>query len=215
MKNEEKIRYISRADKLIENLLDTEERTIIDGSFIGTLTIFESLYGKNSQQAKALFETKKAFTKTQYNHTWELSSLRDSLIGTLQNVKDELQAGLVRNIATEATGIVIGDLIALAKEELKTGYTNVAAVLASAALEDALKRKAEELDINTNEKTLPEVINALKGKSFFKGAQVPIVSSYTKLRNAAMHADWDKINDSDVNSLLGFLEPFLLEHFTT
>jgi hypothetical protein len=140
--------------------------------------------------------------------------LGQSVRGTLLNVREELDAGLIRRIATEADGEVIGDLLALAKAELKAGYSNVAAVLASAALEDALKRKATELDINVDNKTLETLINALKTKSFFKGAQVPIVSSYVKLRNSAMHANWEKISDADISSLIGFLEPFLIEHFS-
>ena len=211
-------RYRKRIDDLLTKIEDVEseesDRATIDGCFMGTLTIIESLYGASSPQAKALFEAKKSYTKTRYSDSYELRSLGESIIGTLLNIREELNADLVRSIATEAAGLVIGDLVALAKEELKAGYSNVAAVLASAALEDALKRKAEELGVNVENKTLNAIINSLKSKSFIKGAQVPIVSSFIKLRNAAMHADWDKIQNSDVSSLIGFLEPFLLEHFS-
>lgn len=209
-----------RADELLSRLCTIDElaadldRSTVDACFMGTLTIMETLYGANSPQAKALFEAKKAYTKTRYSATYEIFSLAQSVRGTLLNIREELDAGLIRQIATEAAGEVIGDLVALAKSELKAGYSNVAAVLAAAALEDALKRKAAELGINVQNKTLDSVINSLKSKGFFKGAQVPIVSSYVKLRNAAMHADWDKIEDADISSLLGFLEPFLLEHFS-
>lgn len=219
-KNELVEAFKKRVGDLLTKLNDIEfiseqgDRETIDGSFMGTLTIIESLYGANSPQTKALFEAKKAYTKTQYSSHYELLSLGKSIKGTLLNIEEELDAGLVRNIAIEAAGVVIGDLVALAKEELKAGYSNVAAVLASAALEDALKRKAYELGINIENKALTTVVNSLKSKSFFKGAQIPIVSSYTKLRNAAMHADWDKIQDADISSLIGFLEPFLLEHFS-
>ena len=70
------------------------------------------------------------------------------------------------------------------------------------------------MGLNVQDKTLDTVINLLKAKGFLKGAQTSIVSSYVKLRNASMHADWDKIQESDVSSLIGFLEPFLLEHFS-
>ena len=210
----------ARIDDLLSRLHDIDElaeyrdRSTVDGCFMGTLTIIETLYGANSPQAKALFEAKKAYTKTQYSSTYELKSLAQSVKGTLLNIREELDAGLIRRIATEAAGEVIGDLVALAKSELKAGYSNVAAVLAAAALEDALKRKAAELGINVQNKTLDSLINSLKSKGFFKGAQVPIVSSYVKLRNSAMHADWDKIDDADISSLLGFLEPFLIQHFS-
>lgn len=204
---------LSRLDNVI-SLAQKGDRTTIDLCFMGTLTIIESLYGANSSQMKALSEAKKAYIKPHYSTTYALRSMGDIIRGTLLNIREELDTNLIRNIKTEAAGAVIGDLVALAKEKLKAGYSNVAAVLVSAALEDALKRKAEEFGINVGNKTLSTVISSLKSKSFFKGAQVPIITSYIKMRNAAMHADWDKIQKADISSLIGFLEPFLLEHFS-
>lgn len=212
--------YTKRINELLAKLNDIksipedEERSTVDGCFLGTLTVIGSLYGANSPQAKALLEGRKAYTKTQYSHSYELSSLARSLKGILLNVREDLAAGLIRSISTEAAGEVIGDLIALARTQLKAGYKDVAVVLAAAALEDSLKRKADELGINVEGKTLDTIINALKAKSFFKGPQAPIVSSYVKLRNAAMHADWGKIDEADVSSLIGFLEPFVIQHFS-
>jgi hypothetical protein len=220
MKTEDVAEQIrSRIEDLLPRLEGEDEgsegldRATVDGCLMGTLTIDEALYGSNSAQAKALFEVKKAYTRTQYSSSYEIGSLAQSIRGTLLNIREELDRGLIRSIATEAAGEVIGDLVALAKAELRAGYSNVAAVLAAAALEDAVKRKAVELGINVTNKSLDSVINALKSRSLFKGAQVPIVSSYVKLRNSAMHAEWDKISDADIGSLIGFLEPFLREHF--
>ena len=140
--------------------------------------------------------------------------LGDLIIGSLSNVREELEAGLIRNVSKEVAGEVIGDLVVLAKAELKEGFIPVAAVLASAALEDALKRKAEELGLDVEDKSLDDVINALKSKSFFRGAQTKIITSFVRLRNYAMHAEWKKIQETDVSSLIGFLEPFLLDHFS-
>jgi len=191
-----------------------EDRSTVDGCFVGTLTVVESLYGANSPQIKALLEGRKAYTKTQYSSEYELTAIARLLEGTLLNIREELAAGLIRSLSAEAAGEVIGDLIALSRAQLKAGYKDVAAVLAAAALEDSLKRKADELGINIEGKTLDALINALKAKSFFKGPQAPIVASYVKLRNAAMHADWGKIAEADVSSLIGFLEPFVIQHFS-
>jgi hypothetical protein len=194
--------------------LGKEVRATVDGCHFGTLTIVESLYGANSPQTKALIEGRKALTKAQYTDEYELRSTAQMLKGTLLNVREELAAGLIRKISVEAAGEVIGDLIALSRAQLKAGYKDVAAVLAVAALEDSLKRKADGLGVNVQGKTLDAIINALKAKSFLKGPQAPIVASYVKLRNAAMHADWNQITEVDVSSLLGFLEPFVIQHFS-
>jgi hypothetical protein len=54
----------------------------------------------------------------------------------------------------------------------------------------------------------------LKSKSLLKGPQASIVQSYTKLRNKAFHADWDKIDKTSVSSAIGFTESFILENFS-
>ena len=58
-----------------------------------------------------------------------------------------------------------------------------------------------------------EVINALKAKSLVFGAQKSLLSAMPKIRNYAMHADWDKISEPDVSSVIGFVEQFLLSNF--
>lgn len=35
-----------------------------------------------------------------------------------------------------------------------------------------------------------------------------------KLRNFALHAQWDKLTEPDVNSIIGFVEQFLLNKFS-
>jgi hypothetical protein len=211
--------YAKRIDELLAKLGELGspvrgDKPTVDGCFMGALTLVESLYGANSPQAKFLLEGKKAYTKTRFNLEYELIAIAQLVEGSLLNIREELSAGLIRRISAEAAGEVIGDLIALSRSQLKAGYKDVAAVLATAALEDSLKRKADELGINVEGKTLDAIINALKAKAFFKGPQAPIVASYVKLRNAAMHADWDKIAEPDVSSLLGFLEPFVIQHFS-
>jgi len=203
---------LSRLDDL-DDLAQEHDRAAVDGCFLGTLSIIESLYGSHSLQAKALSESKEAYTRLQYSSEFEIRTFGQSVKRTLLNVREEVDAGLIDGIANKVAGVVIGDFVALAKVELSEGYLHVAAVLATAALEDALKRKAEQIGLNVQGRPLDGVINLLKSRSFFKGAQVPIVSSYVKLRNAAMHADWVKIQAADVNSLIGFLETFLVDHF--
>jgi hypothetical protein len=222
MNEEENTALLARMDELIDHLAlestpdwsDEYQRAQVVAVYAGTITLFNALYGKSSNQAKALFESRKAFTKTQYNDTYELRSFAESLLGFLQNLREEVTGGLIRDLRTEAKGEVLGDLVAGAKQCLSDGNVQTASVLACACLEDALKRKAEELGTNVENKTMSSVINALKAKSFFSGPQGPLVSSFVKLRNAAMHADWKKIGEPEVASLVGFLEPFLVKHFS-
>jgi hypothetical protein len=193
---------------------NTDDRAAVENACMGTIGILEILYGPTSPQVKAFQDGKKTVLSGQYTPSYKMEMLGQTVKGTLQNIIQEIDAGLVTTLSNQAAGEIFGDLVALAKEAHKLGHRTVAAVLACAALEDSLKRKADALGIVTSGKTLDQVVNALKAASFFKGPQGAIVGSYVKLRNSAMHADWDKIQDTDVGSLIGFLEPFLIQHYS-
>lgn len=87
-----------------------------------------------------------------------------------------------------------GDFIVLAKQSLAEGYKDVAAVLASAALEDSLKRYAIANGLSVDDGSMTGVINALKSKGLVSGAQKSLLDAMPKIRNYAMHTDWEKIS---------------------
>ena len=103
----------------------------------------------------------------------------------------------------------------MAKASLLEGHKDVAAVLASAALEDALKRYAKLNNLDISDKTMSEVINSLKSQGLVSGPQKSLLETMPKIRNAALHANWDKLNAEDVSALIGFVEQFLLQKFSS
>lgn len=193
---------------------EDSEAPKVHKAYGSTLNMLSNLFGAKSPQVKSLIDQRKQIVSKKYSTEYELRETCHMVYGILASVKNDIEAGLIASIVLQASGAVIGDFIAIAKHELSGGNKDVAAVLASAALEDSLKRKADELGIKTENKELSAVINALKSQGFFSGAEAPIVSSYVKLRNSAMHADWAKIQGADVSSLIGFLEPFLVKNFS-
>jgi hypothetical protein len=137
----------------------------------------------------------------------------DRLKGVFLSAKEDFEGGYVFDVELRISGEVFGDFISLSKQSLSEGYKDVAAVLACAALEDALKRYASVNQIEVSDKTLQDVINALKSAGLVAGPQKSILESMPRLRNAAMHADWGKISAPDVSSVIGFVEQFLLTKF--
>ena len=135
------------------------------------------------------------------------------LRGIFLSAKDDFDGGYVFNVDLLVSGEVFGDFVSLAKQSLAEGHKDVAAVLACAALEDALKRFAVANDLSAEGKTMQEVVNALKSAGLVAGAQKSILDTMPKLRNAALHADWSKISEPEVASVIGFVEQFLLAKF--
>ena len=127
--------------------------------------------------------------------------------------KSDFEGGYIFDLEKALSGEILGDFVTLAKAVLKDGNKDVAAVLASAALEDALKRYARDNSLNVDEKVMQEVVSALKSKGLVSGAQKSLLDTMPKLRDYAMHANWDKLTNEDVGSIIGFVEQFLLSHF--
>jgi len=128
--------------------------------------------------------------------------------------KEDFDGGYVFNVDLRVSGEVFGDFVVLARQALAEGHKDVAAVLACAALEDALKRYGAANGVDVQNKTMAEVVNALKGASLVAGAQKSLLDAMPRVRNFALHAEWAKISEPDVSSVLGFVEQFLLSKFS-
>jgi len=133
--------------------------------------------------------------------------------GVFKSAKDDFEGGYVFNVNLRISGEVFGDFVVLARHALAEGHKDVAAVLAAAALEDALKRFAAAKGLQVDGKTMSDVVNALKASGLVSGAQKTLLDAMPRVRNHALHAEWEKISESDVGSIVGFVEQFLLANF--
>ncbi len=137
-----------------------------------------------------------------------------SLKAVFASAKEDFDGGYVFNVELRVSGEVFGDFVTLARQALNEGHKDVAAVLACAALEDALKRFAVVNGLAVSDKTMQEVVNALKSAGLVAGAQKTLLDAMPRIRNIAMHADWGKLSEPDVSSVIGFVEQFLLLQFS-
>jgi hypothetical protein len=137
-----------------------------------------------------------------------------SLIGVYRAARADFDGGFVFRVQAQISGEIFGDFINLAKTALSGGSKDVAAVLACAALEDALKKYARLQGLVVDDQVMQSVVSALKGRGLISGAQKTLLDAMPKIRDYAMHANWDKITAQDVGSVIGFVEQFLLQHFS-
>jgi hypothetical protein len=137
----------------------------------------------------------------------------DALVVVFVSAKDAFENGYVFNVELAVSGELFGDFVATAKHALSEGHKDVAAVLACAALEDTLKRYALINGLTIDGNSMQDTVNALKSKGLVTGAQKTLLDSMPKLRDYAMHANWDKIDAPAVNSVIGYVEQFLLSKF--
>lgn len=164
-----------------------------------------STFGERSSHSKNFDELYKVCGGSDY----ELAGLR----AIFRSAKQDYNAGFAVNFELLVSGEVFGDFVRLAKQALSEGHKDVAAVLASAALEDALKKFAILNSVILVDANMQEVINSLKAKGLVGGAQKTLIDSMPKIRNHSLHAEWNKITETEVGSILGFVEQFLLTKF--
>ena len=172
------------------------------------LNIIQAVFGKDSPHFVRL-DAEISRVQNNYVPERQLQACRGIFLGA----KSDVDGGYLFNVQTSFTGEIFGDIVATAKAALDEGQHTVASVLACAALEDALKRLATVNGLVVEDKTMGEVINALKAKGLVSGAQKALLSAMPKIRNHAMHAEWEKLTPQDAGSVIGYVEQFLLAHF--
>jgi hypothetical protein len=172
------------------------------------LNLVQGIFGKDSPHYERL---NAEISRIEYNYISEerLNSCRGLFLGA----KSDIDGGYLFNLQMSFSGEIFGDFVSSAKAALDEGKHTVAAVLACAALEDALKRYAITKGLDVDEKTMDEVVNALKSQGLVSGTQKSLLATMPKIRNHAMHADWEKLTPQDAGSVIGFVEQFLLSHF--
>ena len=201
---------LNRIERLLEKGLD--KRTSSDyvpyadtaEVSLAATDIFTTIYGASSPQ---LDMVKAAQEKGRNLATVQI------LCGYLRELREVIADGLIVNIQSEARGEALGDFLVLARESLDAEQKDVAAVLACAALEDALKRCANDRGLNVQDKNMNEVVNALKAEGVLRKNEGALLSAFVKLRNDAFHARWAAIDTTSVTSIIAFTEEFLAKQF--
>lgn len=185
----------------------------VDELYNSTLSLLMKVYDSGSDKEHIVnFQTQfKDYLNPRIGKDYQY--VLSTLLGKLNFLKGEIEQDILTTFEKEISGEVYGDLLKMAKEAKDNNAKETAVVLSCAALEDALKRLAKINEIDTEDKTMTEVSNALKGKGFIKSTQGALIGSYIKIRNNAFHAEWNKIEMTDVSSLIAFTEQFIITHF--
>ena len=140
--------------------------------------------------------------------------LINSVKGVFLAAANDFDCGLV-DIDSAIAGEIFADFTRLASRALEEGHKDVAAVLASAALEDAMKKLARKNGVTlADDAGLFKIIDALKSARVIRGTQVAMLTGMLRIRNAAMHAKWQEIDVPEVRGLIAFVEGLIALHFS-
>lgn len=176
-----------------------------------TLSLLTKVYGQNSDPVQNFQKQLADYLNPRIDFEWK--DVLALCVGKLNFLKAEIEMDLLTTFEKEISSEVYGDFLSMARETLESGIKETSAVLACAALEDALKKFANINGADTTDKGMTETANFLKSIGYLKGVQGTLINSFIKIRNKAFHAEWDKIDTPDVKSLIGFTEEFISTNF--
>jgi len=130
------------------------------------------------------------------------SNLLVLMLGVLSGTKDEWEHGLLGRIEYIVAGATFDDFLDYAAEYHKGNKKTESSVLASAVLEDTVKKIAQKNGLATKSKTLDPLIDELVKANVFTPVKGKRVKAYAGVRNHALHAEWEKFDISDVGQLI-------------
>jgi hypothetical protein len=203
--------WVARAKAILSGQHTTSE---VVQSAISLLT---AAYGPQSAQLNALTTGLAQIAKLAPNPTNSSHHQGGLARGAIQNTVAEIEGGLIVSLRAQVAGEIFAELVALGKEALEgdtEAAKNVSAVLIAAAFEDLMRRMGAELAGVVGRPKLEDILIALKNAEILKGGEVGIALSYLKFRNDSLHADWAKVQKSQVQSCTAFIEALLAKHFS-
>lgn len=142
-----------------------------------------------------------------------LSERLASILGIVTSAATEWRNGLIDTLEYHFVGLAFGDFLRHAAVDNDQGRKMEAAVLASAVLEDTVKRLCRKHNIASDDQTLDSLISALKTSQIIEKVKAERLRSYAALRNQAFHAQWNAFDQRDLRQMIEGLEELLEAHF--
>lgn len=148
----------------------------------------------------------------------------DFLIGTLQAIKDDFEAGMFDDLVLRVEAVLANDYLEQATALLGETLTDAvhyvpAAVMAGAVLERGLRALCAKHDppLDVEDKFgrpfgMSQLIDSLKKAGVFNEAKAKQLRAWADIRNAAAHGEFAKFRGSDVELMIKGVETFLNEY---
>ena len=169
------------------------------------LAAIERIVGRNSvyyEQAKTILKSGR--------HQWGHLA---GLIGVVESLLHNIQAGYIQTLEELIHGEVFGDFLEMAQYLLDKGYKDAAAVMAGSTLEAHLRQLCKKADISVDvggkPKQADRINNELATKEAYSKLDQKNVTAWFGLRNNAAHGNYEEYNKQQVSLLINSIRDFI------
>ncbi len=142
------------------------------------------------------------------------------LVGVLQSLSADLNAGYLRSLEELIHGELFGDFLEMAQHLAESGYKDAAAVLAGSSLEAHLRQLGKRLGVSTELTTAKgsapkkaDLLNADLAKAgAYSALDQKSVTAWLGLRNKAAHGEYAAYGKEQVGLLIDAVRDFISRH---
>ncbi len=176
------------------------------------LAVIERITGAQSSLSE---QARKAIERIAANNLDSTS--RDSLLGMVRSLRDEVEAGYLMGAQTLIRAEIFGDLLEQAEYLLSEGYTNAAPVLCGSVLEAHLRNLCTVQHIDVTDTTgKPKKSSRLnddlvKAKAY-SALEQKEVTAWLAVRNSAAHGEHNQYDAKQVDLMVQGVRGFMARH---
>jgi len=175
-----------------ERIAEYQQWLSSSANLISLIAPPDSIFGKECPRITADQEAKTGIP----------SRMVQKIYGLLSSAKDEWERGLLRKIEYMVVAETFDDFLDQAQLYHKGNKKIEASILASAILEDTVKRIAKKNDVDTKGVSLEPLIDSLVKSGIFTPVKAKRVKVSAAVRNHALHAEWDDFDIKDAGELI-------------
>lgn len=175
---------------------------------LSTKNILQKVYGENSEYY-VLFS--KIFSGYSESSTAQFcqENIAQSL-GVLASAKEEFDLGLTQKIIHIVSVEFFDNVLDQAKELLRKGYKDPAAILGRIIIENTLKDLCKRNAIQLREGEGASSLNEKLKSNVFTLPQFKVCRTNIEIGNDAAHGNFDKYSEHDVTKMFEYIENSLL-----
>ncbi|MBS3152278.1 hypothetical protein J4230_02610 [Candidatus Woesearchaeota archaeon] len=132
-------------------------------------------------------------------------------LGIIKSAADEFNLGFTHNITHILSVELFDTVLEQAKELLKKGFKDPAAILGRVIIENTLKDlcNKNKIILNGNEK-ISDFNELLKNSNILTLPNFKLCRIYIETGNLAAHGDFNKYNNEDIGKMLDYIENTLI-----
>ena len=182
-----------------------EDKIILYAWVTKSTNILETVFGDQSPQFRSFQDVLPSGGIRHLHLDYEIHAIIGILIGAL----DDLEKGYLIGQEYFIAGEIFDSILEQAKNLLKIGYKDPAAVLGRVVIEDALRRIARNEGIDDTFKA-SKINDELRQNKFYPQAQWRFIQAWLDIGNNAAHGNFDQYDADMVQKMFEGEEQFIL-----